>query len=84
MKGWLHSCHLSCSNVNVKEMGESKVFFFLLTGWSVLHFKEEKLISEKKTQIVCSNNILVCIGNSFLNVKSVEKTKRGKQSLIFS
>lgn len=65
-------------------MGESKVFFFLLTGWSVLHFKEEKLISEKKTQIVCSNNILVCIGNSFLNVKSVEKTKRGKQSLIFS
>lgn len=58
--------------------------FFLLTGWSVLHFKEEKLISEKKTQIVCSNNILVCIGNSCLNVKSVEKTKRGKQSLIFS
>lgn len=51
----------------------------------MLHFKEGiKLISEKKTQIVCSNNILVCIGNSFLNVKSVEKTKRGKQSLIFS
>lgn len=71
--------------LTLKRWVSLRCFFFLLTGWSVLHFKEGiKLISEKKTQIVCSNNILVCIGNSFLNVKSVEKTKRGKQSLIFS